>query len=65
MMTLRQNLKIEFVKHNTSGAKIARKVGVHRTAVYHVLGGLSKSKRIRAEIARSIGTTPEKIWKSA
>jgi len=42
---------------------IARDLDVSTTAINRVIMGTSISSRIRAELARRLGTTPEAIWR--
>jgi len=59
MMKLETKIKIKMLEKGISGAKIARSQGVDRTAIYHVVAGRSKSKRLRHAIERALG---EKFW---
>lgn len=47
---------------NISGAEIARRAGVNRTAIYNVIDGKSKSYRLRKAIADAIGESVEDLW---
>lgn len=62
MMNVKVKIKIEILKKGTSGAAIARKVGVDRTAIYHVISGRSKSKRLRKAIAEALDMTVLELW---
>ena len=62
MLTLRQKIKIEFIKRNISGAEIGRRMGVSREAIHQVIGGKTRSKRIRKAIAEAIGVKVEDLW---
>lgn len=59
---LHKKIKIEFIKNAISGAEIARKCGLDRTNVYHVLSGHSKSKKIRQAISDAIGIPIAELW---
>ncbi len=62
MITTRQKIKIEFIKKNTSGFAIARKIGVTRGAVYLVIHGKRKSRRIQQAIADAIDMQVKDLW---
>jgi len=55
MMTL----EIKMIENGIPGAAIAREEGVDRTAIYHMIAGRSKFKRLRRTIERAPG---EKFW---
>ena len=55
-------IKVEMLKKRLSGADIARKAGVDRSAIYHVISGRSKSKKLRQAIADALETSYEDIW---
>ena len=55
-------IKVEMLKKRLSGADIARKAGVDPSAVYHVVSGRSKSKKLRQAIADALETSYEDIW---
>jgi hypothetical protein len=59
MMKLEVKIKIKMLETGISGAEIARSQGVDRTAIYHVVAGRSKSKRLRRAIEKALG---EKFW---
>ena len=55
MITIPTKIKIEFLKKGVSGAEIARRLGVTRAAVYHVIVGRTKTHRIRKAICEATG----------
>jgi len=61
MMKLETKIKIRMLEKGISGADIARRQGVHRTAIYHVIAGRSKSRNLRAAIEHALG---EKFWQA-
>ncbi|GJQ47599.1 MAG: XRE family transcriptional regulator [Candidatus Jettenia sp.] len=62
MITTKQKIKIEFIKKDVSGAEIGRRMGVSRVAVYQVISGKTKSKRLRKAIADAIGMEVSDLW---
>lgn len=62
MMTTATKIKIELLKKGVSGAEIARKEGVDRTAIYHVIKGDTKSPRLRKAIAEAVELPVEALW---
>jgi DNA invertase Pin-like site-specific DNA recombinase len=57
MIRLATKIKIEMLKKGISGSAIARGEGVHRTAIYHVIEGRSKSKKLRDAIEKALKQT--------
>ena len=59
-----EELKIEMFIHRkeASAPVIARRLGVSRTLVYHVVAGKITSFPVACEIARSIGRTVEEVF---
>ena len=55
-------IKVEMLKKRLSGADIARKAGVDRSAIYHVISGRSKSKKLRQAIADALGMSYNEVW---
>ena len=55
-------IKVEMLKKRLSGADIARKAGVDRSAVYHVIAGRSQSKRLRQAIADALDMSYNEVW---
>lgn len=55
-------IKIAFLEKGISGAQIAREQGVDRTAIYHVIAGRSKSRKLRKAIARKLGKKVSALW---
>ena len=55
-------IKVEMLKKRLSGAEIARKAGVDRSAVYHVIAGRSTSKRLRQAIADALDMPYDEVW---
>lgn len=60
--TKAQIIKALLIIKGISGAEIARRAGVTRAAVYHVIEGRSKSPRLRKLIADVLGLSVEEIW---
>jgi transcriptional regulator with XRE-family HTH domain len=61
MISIPTKIKIELLKKGVTGAEIARKLGVHRCAIYLVISGRAKSRRIRKAICEATGL-PWSIW---
>lgn len=57
MMKLEIKIKIKMLELGISGAEIARKEHVHRTAIYHVIAGRSRSKALREAIETALEET--------
>jgi lambda repressor-like predicted transcriptional regulator len=55
-------IKIEMLKKGITGADIARRAGVTRVAIYHVIEGRVKSTRLRKAIADALGMKIKQIW---
>ncbi len=55
-------IKIEMIKKGVKGAEIARRAGVTRVAIYHVIEGRVRSPRLRQAIASALGMSVEKLW---
>ncbi len=55
-------IKIELLKNGITGAEIARRAGVTRVAIYHVIEDRSKSRRLRKAIAKALGLPVEELW---
>jgi lambda repressor-like predicted transcriptional regulator len=53
------------IETGTSGAAIARTIGVDRSYVSHVIKGRSRNKRVRQAIASAIGLKMSDIWSDA
>ena len=62
MMNEAKQIKMLIIEKEISGAEIARKIGVDRTAVYHVISGKSKSLRVREAIATNLGLSVNDLW---
>ncbi len=56
--------KIRFIQAGITGATIAKRFRppLHRTAIYHVITGRSKSTRIRKAIAHRLKMRVDEIW---
>ena len=61
MISTPTKIKIELLKKGVTGAEIARKLGVNRSAIYLVISGRAKSRRIRKAICEMTGL-PWSIW---
>jgi lambda repressor-like predicted transcriptional regulator len=57
-----RKIKALLILKGIPGAGIARKMNVDRTAIYHVIMGRSKSKRIRKAIAEALDMRVEDLW---
>ena len=55
-------IKVEMLKKRISGADIAKKAGVDRSAIYHVIAGRSKSKKLRQAIAEALEMSYKEVW---
>lgn len=55
-------IKIELLKRGISGAEISRRIGCHRTAIYHVIAGRYKSRRVRQAVAEALNLPYEVVW---
>jgi lambda repressor-like predicted transcriptional regulator len=62
MITTPKRIRIEMIKKDITGAEIARRVGVDRTAIYKCMDGLIKSYRLRKAIADALGVRVEELW---
>lgn len=57
-----RQIKAKLILAGITHKQIAESLGVQRPSVSEVVGGLKTSKRIRAAVARALGTTPEALW---
>ena len=64
MIKLATRIKIAMLKKGISGAEIARRTGVTRVAVYHVIEGRSQSRKLRQAIADALGVRVADLWPS-
>ena len=62
MMKLETKIKIKLLEAGISGAEIARRANVDRTAIYHVIAGRSRSVRLRRAIAKALGMNVSELW---
>lgn len=62
MTNIRKKVKIAFIEKGVSGAGIARKLGVDRSAIYKTISGEIKARRLRKAIAEAIGAEVEDLW---
>jgi|GEM_PF-3525401 len=62
MINAPKRIRIEMIKKDITGAEIARNAGVHRTAIYKVIDGSSKSGSLRKAIADALGMGVEELW---
>jgi transcriptional regulator with XRE-family HTH domain len=60
-----KRIKIKMIEKDVSGADIARKVGVHRSAINHVINGKNRSPRLRQAIADALGEKYDTLWGEA
>jgi lambda repressor-like predicted transcriptional regulator len=65
MTNTAQKIKIELIKRNITCADIARKIGVHRSAITHTVNGRLSSYRLQQAIADSIKIPVHELWPSA
>lgn len=58
------DIKIELLKRGITGGQIAKRIGVSRAFVSMVINRRHKgmSRRVRTEIARTIGRTYTEVW---
>ena len=47
---------------NIKAIDIARKLGVHSSAIYHEIRGKHSSRRLREAIADAVGIPYDKLW---
>lgn len=57
-----KKIRIRLIEAGLTGALIARTAGVHRTAIYHVIEGRSRSPRLRKAIASALGCGISDLW---
>lgn len=57
-----KRIRILMLLKGISGAEIARRAGVDRTAIYKVIDGISRSPRLRKAIADALGIPVEELW---
>ncbi len=62
MLTTAVKIKIELLKAGITGAAIARRLGVDRSAVSHTIAGRKRSARIRRAIAEAVGQPVSELW---
>lgn len=62
MLNIAVKIKIEMLKVGISAVAIARKAGVDRSAISHVIAGRHKSKRLRRAIADALGLPYKEVW---
>jgi lambda repressor-like predicted transcriptional regulator len=62
MMKLETKIKIKLLEAGITGAEIARRAKVDRTAIYHVIAGRSKSVKLRRAIAKALGVDVVDLW---
>lgn len=61
MIPLNKRIRIEMLKRDITGAEIARRLGVDRTAIYKTIDGTCRSMRLRRAICEATGL-PWSIW---
>ncbi|PKN16534.1 MAG: hypothetical protein CVU66_00590 [Deltaproteobacteria bacterium HGW-Deltaproteobacteria-23] len=57
-----KKIKKLMIDKGVSGAAIARKSGVERSAISHVIAGRSKSPLLRQSIAAALNVPIDKLW---
>jgi lambda repressor-like predicted transcriptional regulator len=62
MKTTAKKIKHLMIEKEVTGASIARKNRVTRTAVYHVISGKSRSPLLRSAIAKALGVQVSELW---
>jgi predicted regulator of amino acid metabolism with ACT domain len=62
MLKVSKKVKIMMIDKELTGADIARKAGVDRSAINHVIANRSKSPRLRKIIAESLNASVEELW---
>ena len=55
-------VKVFMLKKQVTGVEIAKKAGVDRSAIYHVIAGRSKSKKLRQVIAEALEMSYNEVW---
>lgn len=58
-----RRLRIAFLRRDRSFADVARRLGITRAAVAHVVVGRKATPRIRRALARAAGRRLSEIWK--
>jgi len=61
-MNIKKTIWHEMIERDISGAEIARRAGVDRTAIYKTMDGKIKSKKLRKAIADAIGMKVTALW---
>lgn len=61
----RNKIKARLIERGIKLVDIARELGVTRSAVSQALMSRLGSPRIRAEVAKRLNTTPDKLWQRA
>ncbi len=59
---LKTKIKILMLEKGVSQAGIARKLGISRSAVNHVINGRVESDRIKKAIAKGLRMSYKKVW---
>jgi DNA-binding XRE family transcriptional regulator len=62
MMRNSVKIKILMMQKGISGSHIADIAGVHRTAIYHIISGRAKSRRLQKLIAQELDWPFEALW---
>lgn len=62
---LSKKIRIEMILKNVTGSKIARGIGVDRSAINKTIRGKITSNRLRKAIADAIGCNVMELWPDA
>lgn len=57
-----RQVRAKLILAGISHKQIAESLGVQRATVSQIVGGLRKSRRIRAAIAKALATTEDALW---
>lgn len=57
-----KKIKIVMIEKEITGAEIARRAGVDRSSIHHVITGKCRSERLRQVIAEALGVTVDELW---
>jgi len=62
---LDKKIKIKMIEMDVTGAEIARKIDVHRSAINNTIRGRLRSRRLRKAIASALRLKVEDLWPEA
>lgn len=57
-----KKIKIVMIEKEVTGAEIARRAGVDRSSIHHVITGKCRSARLRQAIAEALEVTVDELW---